>query len=213
MTSGTAGIFITGTDTGVGKTHVGARIIRMLRERGIHVAPRKPVESGCKLVNGELVPADGTALMDAASQDHLNQVTPYRFEAALAPPVAASLEGQDIRLKQLVEACHSSPNEFLVVEGAGGFFSPVASDGLNAELAVALDLPILLVVADRLGCINHCLLTIEAIENRGLSIAGIILNQIDTDVTPGNLEEISSRVSCPVYRDNELGKAVDSILD
>ena len=208
-----SGLFVTGTDTEVGKTYIGARLISQLRERGIAVAPRKPAESGCKLIDGELVPSDGMSLMQAAGLDHIADVTPYRFEAALAPPVAASLEGKNIRLEQLTDACAADPDHFMVVEGAGGFLSPLAEDGLNADLAVALKLSVLLVVADRLGCINHCLLTVEAIEHRGLTIAGVILNQIDKEGTPGNIEEIRSRVSCPVYLGSELKEFVDLVLD
>ncbi len=208
-----SGLFVTGTDTEVGKTYIGARLISQLRERGISVTPRKPAESGCKLIDGELVPSDGMSLMQAAGLEHIDEITPYRFEAALAPPVAARLAGKDIRLKQLVDACAADPDHFMVVEGAGGFLSPLAENGLNADLAVALKLPVLLIVADRLGCINHCLLTVEAIKHRGLTIAGIILNQIDKERTPGNLYEIRSRVSCPVYLDSELNKFVDLIVD
>jgi dethiobiotin synthetase len=206
------GLFITGTDTEVGKTYIGTRLIGHLSKQGISVAPRKPVESGCELINSMLTPSDGLALMQAAGLDQIDVVTPYRFEAALAPPVAASLEGKNIRLMQLIDVCTANPDHFIVVEGAGGFLSPLAHDALNADLAVALKLPVLLVVADRLGCINHCLLTVEAIEHRGLTIAGIALNQMDEETTPGNLEEIRSRVACPVYRDSELDNLISSIV-
>jgi len=207
------GLFITGTDTGVGKTYISTHLITALRSRGVLVAPRKPVESGCSQSPvGSLLPADGMALLEAAGLDDLDEVTPYRFSAPLAPPQAAAREGQDIRLRQLVNTCSRSDDALLIVEGAGGFLSPIASDGLNADLAIALALPVLLIVADRLGCINHCLLTIEAIEHRGLAVAGIILNQISYERDMENFEEIKRRVDCPVYRDRELEVFVELLL-
>jgi len=199
------GIFITGTDTGVGKTHVGARLIRSLVEQGIKVIPRKPVESGCSLEHGQLVPADGITLMSAAGLSDIDAVTPYRFEQPLSPPRAASLSNQHLHVDQLVDACQTGAKDFVVVEGAGGFMSPLAEDGLNAELAVALCLPVLLVVADKLGCVNHCLLTLEAITNRGLNVAGIVLNQIAPDENGmDNLHEIERLSNLKVHPDSEI---------
>jgi dethiobiotin synthetase len=207
------GLFITGTDTGVGKTYISTLLICALRSRGVLVAPRKPVESGCRnSPDGTLLPSDGMALLEAAGLDDLDEVTPFRFSAPLAPPQAATREGQDIRLQQLINACSRHDDSLMIVEGAGGFLSPIASDGLNADLAIALELPVLLVAADRLGCINHCLLTIEAIEHRGLAIAGVILNQISGEGDLLNFEEIRARVEYPVFLDRELEGFVDTIL-
>jgi dethiobiotin synthetase len=207
------GLFITGTDTGVGKTYISSLLIRALRSRGVLVVPRKPVESGCRnSPDGTLLPSDGMALLEAAGLDDLDEVTPFRFSAPLAPPQAATREGQDIRLQQLINACSRHDDSLMIVEGAGGFLSPIASDGLNADLAIALELPVLLVAADRLGCINHCLLTIEAIEHRGLAIAGVILNQISGEGDLLNFEEIRARVEYPVFLDRELEGFVDTIL-
>jgi dethiobiotin synthetase len=199
------GIFITGTDTGVGKTHVGARLIRSLVKQGIKVIPRKPAESGCTLELDQLVPADGMNLMSAACLSDIEAVTPYRFEQPLSPPRAALLSDQHLLMDQLVDACQSETEDFIVVEGAGGFMSPLAEDGLNADLAVALSLPVLLVVADKLGCVNHCLLTLEAIKNRGLHVAGIVLNQIEADKDGmDNQSEIERLSIIKVYPDTEI---------
>jgi dethiobiotin synthetase len=207
------GLFVTGSDTGVGKTYISALLIRALHSRSIPVEPRKPVESGCsQSPDGTLIPADGIALLEAAGLNDLDEVTPYRFSAPLAPPQAAAREGQEIRLKQLVNSCPLHNDSLLIVEGAGGFLSPIASDGLNADLAIALGLPVVLVVADRLGCINHCLLTIEAIEHRGLAIAGIILNQISGGGDMQNFEEIKRRVDCPVYLDRDIEAFTDTLF-
>lgn len=181
------GLFITGSDTGVGKTFVGVRLAALLAERGLSVRPRKPVESGCPRVEGVLQPQDAAAYHAAvAGAEPLERICPYRFEAALSPERAAVLAGQDLRLDDLVAACLDGveASDFLLVEGAGGFCSPIAADGLNAHLAVALDLPVLLVSSDRLGAIHQVLVTAEAIERRGLELAGVVLNRLSAQVDP-----------------------------
>lgn len=175
------GIFVTGTDTGVGKTFVAAALARLLAQQGETVRPRKPAESGCPLEDGRLVPQDARALLEAAGgEEGLETVCPYPFQPAVAPDRAARLAGRPLTLADLAQACRNGvgAEDFLLVEGAGGFYSPMAEDGLNADLAVRLDLPVLLVAADRLGCINHTLLSVEAIERRGLALAGVVLNRI-----------------------------------
>ncbi len=169
------GIFITGTDTGVGKTYVGSRIVAGLKAHGIAVTARKPVESGCERDGDRLLPADAMAYAEALGDPSaLERICPFRFEAALAPPSAARRAGVRLRMQDLVTACDHN-NGLLVVEGAGGFYSPLAEDGLNADLASTLGLPVLLVAANRLGCINHVLLTLEAVGRRGLTPLGIVL--------------------------------------
>ncbi len=168
------GLFMTGTDTGVGKTWVGTRLIQALRQRGRHIAARKPVESGW---SEALTQTDAWQLAQAA-QLPLAQVCQYQLAAPLAPPRAAALEHKDLRLAHLVDAClaYRQANDFLYVEGAGGFYSPIAQDGLNADLAQQLKLPIILVSENRVGCLNHILLIAEIIARRQLSLAGVILN-------------------------------------
>lgn len=206
------GFFVTGTDTEVGKTYIASRLIALLHARGVPVTPRKPAESGCVREDDHLIPADGLALMQAAGLDQLEAVTPYRFKAPLAPPQAAAKEGKEVQLQQLIDACPHPNESLLVVEGAGGFLSPIANDALNADLAIALGLPIVLVVADRLGCINHCLLTIDAIEHRNLTIAGIILNQISGEGDLLNYEEIKQLVDYPVFLDSELEGFIEAFI-
>jgi len=180
------GLFITGTDTNVGKTYVACLIPRDLNSRGINVIPRKPVESGCDLINGVLYPNDAALLLKASQADlSLDAVCPYRFSAPISPARAAKLSAQKIRLKDLVSTCTPDStgtgidpeNDFLLTEGAGGFYSPLCEDGLNADLAEQLKLPVLLVANDQLGCINHILLSLQAIACRQLSVAAVILNQ------------------------------------
>jgi len=172
-----AGCFITGTDTGVGKTHVATALIRRLRSRGIPVRVRKPVESGCVLADDRLIPEDARLLNEAAgSPECLQQVCPFRFSAPLSPERAARLANRPLSLKQLVTASQVEDG-FVVVEGAGGFYSPIATRSLNADLAQALGLPIVLVAEDRLGILNQVLLVVEAAKHRRLCLLAIIVNQ------------------------------------
>lgn len=177
------GLFVTGTDTDIGKTWVGTRIVRALYERGVKVTPRKPVESGWAHDLHDLSTTDTYQLAEAAGLDvtHdevIQQVCPNHFAAPLSPPRAAELEGHTLHIATLAQQCRQNitNDDFLYVEGAGGIYSPLATDGLNADLAMHLVLPVVLITEDRVGCINHVLLAVEAIERRGLQLAGIVLN-------------------------------------
>jgi len=197
------GIFITGTNTGVGKTHIGVLLAKALSAKNINVIPRKPVESGCEIINGELIPTDAQALKQAAGyRGKLAQVCPYRFEAPVSPPRAAHLARQTVATAQLVKAClHESGNDFILIEGAGGFYSPLAADGLNADLATALQLPILLVAEDALGVLNQVLLNVEAIKTRGLHLAGVVLNTLNNcqDERMDNASDLRERLGTAVF--------------
>jgi dethiobiotin synthetase len=205
MRAGNRGLFVTGTDTGVGKTHVALVLARLLAALGVAVRPRKPAESGCPWQGERLFPQDAWALkMAAGAQESIETVCPFPFHPAVAPDRAARLAGQSLTLADLADACLSGVTEtdFLLVEGAGGFYSPLAEDGLNADLTALLKLPVLLVAADRLGCIGHTLVTVEAIRRRGLSLAGVVLNRIflHTDREMDNAAELERWLDAPVYR-------------
>lgn len=194
---GKRGLFVTGSDTGVGKTAVACGLARALRRRGVSLRVRKPVESGC--VNG--VPADAVALNAAAGDpDPIDLVCRYPLPEALSPDLAADIAGVDIALESLCQQCHAPSGELLMVEGAGGFYSPLTYDGLNADLAECLQLPLLLVVADRLGCINHTLLTVEALFARGLSLLAVALNRATAEPVEafGNAENLRARLTTPL---------------
>lgn len=201
------GLFITGTDTDVGKTHIACALARALSAESINVIPRKPVESGCKRQDQKLIPADALALKHAASYSgDLDLVCPYRFEPAISPNLAARLADTPLIIEQLKTACLNEINpdtDFLLVEGAGGFYSPLCSDGLNADLAQALGLPILLVAEDRLGCINQVLLSLEAIQTRGLTPVAVILSSVkkpDENSAMNNLEELQELIPISVIK-------------
>ena len=199
------GVFITGTDTGVGKTRIGAALAHLLGGRGLRVRPRKPVESGCTIGPDGLVPHDAVALREAAgTMEPLDRVCAYRLQAPLSPERAAALEGVTIGLGQLYAACRSGieSGDFLLVEGAGGFYSPLAHGALNADLAGGLGLPVLVVAADRLGTLNHALLTVEAVRMRGLAVAGLVLNQPahQSDPLMDNAADLERWLQMPVLR-------------
>lgn len=197
------GVFITGTGTEVGKTFVGVEIARQLTKRNITVIPKKPIESGCSRDGEELVPLDATALKEAAAyQGPLSDVCPYRFEPPISPVRAAHLANKVLTTEQLVSIClQGSERGFTLVEGAGGFYSPLAENGLNADLAVALQLPVILVADDKLGALSHVLLNVEAIQMRGLILAGVILNERDKNNNNhmDNTADLRERLDCPVY--------------
>lgn len=197
------GVFITGTGTEVGKTFIGVAIASQLTKKNIQVIPRKPIESGCIKHDNELIPQDAAALKAAANyQGSLSEVCPYRFEPPISPVRAAHLANKMLTTEQLVNICLQGSEEgFLLVEGAGGFYSPLAENGLNADLAVALQLPIILVAEDKLGVLSQVLLNVEAIKMRGLHLAGIILNQLDDTQNDhmDNTADLRERLDCPVF--------------
>ncbi len=197
------GIFITGSDTGVGKTHIGSQLAAFLDSLGYAVQPRKPAESGCEQVDGMLVPSDALAYHRAVKEKTaLEEICPYRYEAPLAPPLAAEKEGDSLSLSQLVRASIVQDNtDFSIVEGAGGVYSPIANDGFNIDLCRKLALPALLVVENRLGCINQALLSYKALQAEGIRVAALVLNAqanlADVDYC-GNLLALRDFLDIPV---------------
>jgi dethiobiotin synthetase len=197
------GLFVTGTDTAVGKTAVACALARLLVERGIPLRVRKPVESGCHREQGRLIPADALRLQAAArSAEPLETICPWPLQAALSPERAARLAGVALSLDVLKAACENgvSDKDFLLVEGAGGFLAPLAPGARAAELAATLKRPVLLVAADRLGCLNHVLLTAEAIAARGLALAAVVLNRLTPAHEAGmdNAADLARWLECRV---------------
>ena len=168
-------LFVTGTDTGVGKTYVTARIVRSLRAKGVDCVGMKPLSCGGL--------EDAEALIAACDGSlTLNDVNPVRLNAFAAPYVAAMIESRviDLDLMRRTYARLAAEHESIIVEGAGGWLVPLTRDYFIADLAVELGLPVAVVTANRLGALNHTLLTVESIKARGLTCAGIFLNQART---------------------------------
>ena len=173
------GIFITGTDTGVGKTFIAVGLIKAIKKRGLNICPMKPVESGCSVRKGELIPEDAMKLISASGvTEMLDSINPYRLKHPLAPSVAAEIEGIKIDKKKIITAYKylSKKYDITIVEGAGGIMVPVYRKYLLLDLMTDLRLPVLVVARPGLGTINHTLLTIDAARNRGLKVSGVIIN-------------------------------------
>jgi len=174
-------IFVTGTDTEVGKTRISVGLIAWLQQQGLMVAGMKPIASGCEWIAGEWKNEDALAMM---AQSTLNlpysMVNPYAFEPAIAPHIAADKAGKSICLKTIKENYQQIEQQAdaVVVEGAGGWLVPINDDNTMADLAQKLNLPVVLVVAIKLGCINHALLTVESIQRRGLKLVGWVANHL-----------------------------------
>jgi dethiobiotin synthetase len=192
--------FITGTDTEVGKTFVACALLHALRQTGLSAIGMKPVAAG---LDAEGKNDDVEQLIAASSllapRDLIN---PYVFAAAVAPHIAAADEGRTIELARIVAAFEQLRTlaDAVLVEGVGGFCVPLGADFDTADLAVALDLPIILVVGMRLGCISHALLTEQAITARGLTLAGWVANCIDPAMSrfDENLAALKERISAPL---------------
>ena len=173
------GLFVTGTDTGVGKTLVAAAIARILSMRELKVGVMKPAESG--VANPKALGPDASLLKWAAkSQLSDEQIAPYRLKAPLAPAVAASREQVRIDYSSLLQQAEQiiAEHDFTIIEGAGGLMVPLAGGLLMADFALALDLPLLVVCRPSLGTINHTLLTLFTARNMGLPIAGYLINNM-----------------------------------
>ncbi|WP_371368251.1 ATP-dependent dethiobiotin synthetase BioD 1 [Sporomusa rhizae] len=180
------GLFVTATDTEVGKTFISGAITAALRERGIKIGVVKPVASGCVTgINGQLVSEDANFLMAAAGmgEERRHEVNPVCLEPALTPAVAAEACGITIDVAKLNGACrHMLENsEVTVVEGVGGITAPIWQDYLVADMIEELGLPAVLVVRPNLGTINHTVLTAAYAKQRGIKLAGIIVNRWDED--------------------------------
>jgi len=200
-----SGYFITGSDTDVGKTYIACQIVKQLRGAGLAVETRKPAESGCRPgPGGELLANDAAALQQANGEcESVERINAYRFRAALAPHRAARLEGQTLLVENLIDACaRDHADRCLIVEGAGGFYSPLAENGLNADLAEALQLPVIIVVQDRIGAVNQALMTLQAVTSRHLRVTAIILNQVTpmTDPDMDNVADLRPHCDLPVLR-------------
>ncbi len=199
-----AGYFITGSDTGVGKTYIACELIRQLHGLNVKLETRKPVESGCSTgESGVLIPADALQLQAANNNlETIDRIAPYRFKAALAPPRAAALEDCHLQMVDLLNACSlDNSSHRLIVEGAGGFYSPLAENGLNADLASLLQLAVIVVIEDRIGAVNQTLMTIQAVESRNLDIAAIIMNQVDEDIDKdmANSDDLRTRCDYSIF--------------
>ncbi len=177
------GVFITGTDTGVGKTIVAATLARILRLRGVNVGVMKPVTSGCLERNGELISEDAELLAWAAGVEYSDEIAPYCLRRPIAPVMAAEKDGVRINFNRITECYNrlAARHEFMIVEGAGGLMVPLAGGFMIADLVKQLDLPLLVVARSTVGTINHTVLTCLAATQMEIELTGVIVNRFPTD--------------------------------
>lgn len=200
------GLFITGTDTGVGKTHIACEIVRELRVTGYRVGAFKPACSGAVIgENGQPSWDDLNRLRDALGRNVADdQLCPQRFLAPLAPPVAARQEGRMVNLDAIQRGLDAwrSECDIVIVEGAGGLLCPLTDEWTMADLAAQFGFPTLIVARLGLGTINHTLLTVEVARQRGLPLAGIVFNEplptTTDDSASTNANEVAARCNVPI---------------
>ncbi len=199
----TRALFITGTDTGVGKTRVACALLTALAARGQRVIGMKPVASGAQAGARGLRHADAEALLAASNvaADYAD-VNPYVFASAIAPHLAAQAAGVAIELAAIRSAYArlAAAADWVVVEGAGGWRVPLGAETSMADIARGLSLPVVLVVGLRLGCLNHALLTVEAVARDGLTLAGWVANPIDPamQAAAATVEALATRIDAPL---------------
>jgi len=201
-----AGLFIVGTDTGVGKTVVACAIARLLVNQGVNVGVMKPVETGCRMRKGQLFPADGAALKAAARcEETLSAITGYRYGLPVAPYPAAQMARRPVvNLGDVARRFQAQRRQhaFMVVEGIGGLLVPLSARRDLIDMILALNLPALLVAHSGLGTLNHTLLTLRHGRERGVRFAGVVINHTRShqglaDVT--NPAVLAERCTLPVF--------------
>ena len=199
MTQKPRGLFVTGTDTGVGKTLVSVSLIKALVMHGLRVSVMKPIASGSEHTPAGLRNADALALAAASNvAAPYNAINPYCFEPAISPHIAAEEAGIAVDTHVIAQGFETlaAGVDLVVVEGAGGWYAPISESQAMADLPGLLDIPVLLVVGLRLGCLNHALLTKRAIEASGVELAGWVANTIDPtmDRRAANLSSLERRL-------------------
>ncbi len=214
------GIFITATDTSCGKTFVGSLIARAFKERGLKVGVMKPVETGCPLKEGRAFPEDTFRLVEASGMPApVELVNPYRFTEPLAPTVAARLNGVTIEPELIEDSFRriSRLADITIVEGAGGIAVPLCRGLSMGGLARRLGLVVVVVTPQRLGCINHTVLTLEYARSLGLDVRGVVLNHIEdradesTPYNRGELEGLGIKVIGELPHINGVGRLPDEV--
>jgi dethiobiotin synthetase len=199
-------VFITGTDTGIGKTRFTLTLMEALKNQGYQVLGMKPVASGAAFKNGKLINEDAELIMQHGSK-HMDYelINPAVFELAVAPHVASRKKNEKIDLNQIID-CYkelASNGEVVIVEGIGGWRVPLSNKLSLVDLVRSLEIPVILVVGFKLGCINHALLTAEAIRADGLILKGWVSNRLDKDyrLAEETIETLNRDLACPHIAD------------
>ena len=195
--------FVTGTDTGVGKTFISCALLGLARERGLRCLGMKPIAAGCRLETGRLVNDDALALISASATTlDYETINPVSLAPPIAPHIAAARAGRTIRATDLTAHCRAVAArdvDFVLVEGAGGWLVPINDTETLADVSVELRAAVILVIGMRLGCLNHALLTAAAVERAGLELAGWVANSVRETMPclDENVDTLRTRLEAP----------------
>lgn len=197
-------IFITGTDTDVGKTLVATCLIEKLQKDNYSVIAVKPIAAGCEFIDGKLTNADARALIEVMNQKlAYDVVNPIALTAPIAPHIAAKKEGLTLSVESLKQQCNLSQHksDYLLIEGAGGWLVPLNENETLADFAAEEQLDVLLVVGMKLGCISHALLTVQSIQSAGLNLLGWIANSTSTAMPylKENILTLKQAINAPFF--------------
>jgi dethiobiotin synthetase len=196
--------FVTGTDTDVGKTVCCAALLQAAKQQGFSTLAYKPIAAGCESTSSGLRNEDALILQQNSTiKVDYKWVNPIAFKPPIAPHIAADLEGQPIHIELVtagLQRLQQQKSDLLIVEGAGGWHLPINSKQLLSEWVVEQQLPVILVVGMKLGCLNHAMLTYQALQNEGVKVAGWIANQLSTEMPfyQQNVQWLTQKISAPL---------------
>ena len=197
-------IFISGTNTEVGKTFISENIIKMFELKGIMVSPFKPIETGCRMKSSKLLPHDSTIFFKAIHKRiTLDQINPYRFIEPISPAAAIKRSRKKIYISSYVKKLKDLPiSDITIIEGAGGLCSPLASDGYNIDLIKRINIPTILVAKDEIGVINNVMLSINILQKYRIKVLAIVLNRKSNKQPEGmnNYKEIKALTKIPLVQ-------------
>ena len=197
-------LFISGTGTDVGKTFITENLIDLLKVKGFTVSPYKPIETGCKKIKAKLIPSDASKFHKLINKEiDIDLINPYRFQQPISPNRAIRLAKKKIFIKDYIDKSKLLPkNDYLVVEGAGGLYSPISTDGYNIDLITKMKMPTVLVAKDEIGVINNVLLSLDLLLKHKISVLAIILNKMNNIQPNGidNYKDIKSLTKIPLLQ-------------
>lgn len=197
-------LFISGTGTDVGKTFVTENLIYLLKAKGFTVSPYKPIETGCKKNKSKLIPSDASKFYKLIDKEiDIDLINPYRFQQPISPNRAIRLANKKIFIDDYIGRSKLLPkNDYLIVEGAGGLYSPISTDGYNIDLIKKMKIPTVLVAKDEIGVINNILLNLDLLKKYKISVLAIILNKINSLQPNGmdNHKDMKSLTKIPLIQ-------------
>ena len=197
-------LFISGTGTDVGKTYVTENLIYLLKAKGFTVSPYKPIETGCKKNKSKLIPSDASKFYKLIDKEiDIDLINPYRFQQPISPNRAIRLANKKIFIDDYIGRSKLLPkNDYLIVEGAGGLYSPISTDGYNIDLIKKMKIPTVLVAKDEIGVINNILLSLDLLKKYKISVLAIILNKINSLQPNGmdNHKDMKSLTKIPLIQ-------------